>query len=191
MNSRTSSKSRSIAIGRSMTAVFKRSAIICVLVLTGLVAPWGGASEAAGIRVHYEASFAPGTLVVHTGARKLYLVLENRQALQYPVGVGRSGKQWTGRSSISGKYIRPNWAPPEMVRRNQPDLPVLIEGGSPANPMGEAALTLSGGDYAIHGTNAPQSIGGFVSYGCIRMFNGDIVDLYRRVGVGTPVVVLH
>ena len=73
--------------------------------------------------------------------------------------------------------------------RAQPRLPILIPGGSPHNPMGAAALTLSGGEYAIHGTNAPGSIGGFVSYGCIRMYNADILDLYDRVGFGTTVVV--
>jgi lipoprotein-anchoring transpeptidase ErfK/SrfK len=86
-------------------------------------------------------------------------------------------------------HIRPNWSPPTAVRHDKPSLPDVIPGGSPANPMGVAALTLSGGQYAIHGTNAPKSIGGFVSYGCIRMFNSDITDLYARVVVGTPVVV--
>jgi lipoprotein-anchoring transpeptidase ErfK/SrfK len=71
-------------------------------------------------------------------------------------------------------------------------LPPVIPGGSPANPMGAAAMTLSGGgEYAIHGTNNPGSVGGFVSHGCIRMHNADIMDLYARVGVGTTVVVLR
>ena len=146
-------------------------------------------SSAAGKLVAFSGEFGRGTIVVRTSERRLYLVLTPGQAIRYPVGVGRAGRQWTGNSFIDGKYVRPNWSPPLDVRRDKPNLPAVIPGGSPANPMGVAALTLSGGEYAIHGTNAPESIGGFVSYGCIRMYNQDITDLYGRVGVGTPVVV--
>jgi lipoprotein-anchoring transpeptidase ErfK/SrfK len=131
----------------------------------------------------------PGTIVVRTNERKLYLVLGDGRAMRYSVGVGRVGRQWTGRSFIDGKHVRPDWSPPPDIKRDRPGLPNVIPGGSPRNPMGVAALTLNGGDYAIHGTNEPGSIGGFVSYGCIRMFNHDITDLYGRVGVGTPVIV--
>jgi len=130
-----------------------------------------------------------GTIVIHTSERRLYLVLGNGEAIRYPVGVGRAGKQWQGTSSIDGKYVRPAWAPPAEVKRDKPSLPDVIPGGSPHNPMGVAAMTLAGGEYAIHGTNQPGSIGGFVSYGCIRMYNQDIVDLFGRVSVGTTVVV--
>ena len=139
--------------------------------------------------VAFDVGVAPGTIVVRTGERRLYYVLGNGQALRYPVGVGRVGRQWSGQASIDGKYIRPDWAPPSEIKRDNPRLPDVIRGGSPRNPMGAAALTLSGGEYAIHGTNNPGSIGGFVSYGCIRMHNRDITDLYGRVGVGTPVIV--
>jgi lipoprotein-anchoring transpeptidase ErfK/SrfK len=133
---------------------------------------------------------AAGTIVVRTNERRLYLVLGNGRALRYPVGVGRAGQQWSGHAVIDGKHIRPDWqAPPEIARGNPKLAGVVIPGGSPRNPMGAAALTLSGGEYAIHGTNNPGSIGGFVSYGCIRMHNRDIIDLYGRVGVGTPVLV--
>jgi lipoprotein-anchoring transpeptidase ErfK/SrfK len=135
--------------------------------------------------------YAPGTIVVKTAERRLYLVLGNGTALRYPVGVGRRGQQWAGTAHIDGKYLRPDWSPPAAIRRDKPGLPEVIRGGSPRNPMGAAALTLSGGEYAIHGTNNARSIGGFVSYGCIRMFNADILDLYSRVRVGTPVVVLR
>jgi len=87
--------------------------------------------------------------------------------------------------------VRPAWSPPREVKRDKPSLPDVIEGGSPRNPMGAAAMTLAGGEYAIHGTNVPSSIGGFVSYGCIRMFNQDVVDLYGRVSVGTTVMVVR
>jgi lipoprotein-anchoring transpeptidase ErfK/SrfK len=133
--------------------------------------------------------YAAGTIVVRTKERRLYYVVGNGTAVRYPVGVGRAGQQWAGESHVDGKYLQPAWSPPAVVKRDKPSLPDVIPGGSPRNPMGAAAMTLAGGEYAIHGTNAPGSIGGFVSYGCIRMFNADILDLYSRVAVGTPVVV--
>jgi lipoprotein-anchoring transpeptidase ErfK/SrfK len=139
--------------------------------------------------VAFNGGASPGTIVVRTNERKLYLVLGEGRAMRYPVGVGRVGRQWAGRSYVDGKHVRPAWSPPPEIRRDSPNLPSVIPGGSPQNPMGAAALTLSGGEYAIHGTNNPGSIGGFVSYGCIRMYNQDIVDLYERVGIGTPVIV--
>ena len=148
--------------------------------------------SAAGELVAFDAGDAgvePGTIIVRTRERRLYLVLDAARALRYSVGVGRVGRQWEGDLSIAGKHIRPNWAPPPEIRRDRPSLPDMIPGGSAANPMGVAAMTLAGGDYAIHGTNAPKSIGGFVSYGCIRMYNADMTDLYDRVHVGTRVVV--
>jgi lipoprotein-anchoring transpeptidase ErfK/SrfK len=130
-----------------------------------------------------------GTIIVSTAERRLYLVLPGQRALRYAVGVGRRGHQWSGTAEIDGKFVQPNWAPPDAVRRDKPGLPKVIPGGSAANPMGAAAMTLSGGSYAIHGTNAPKSIGGLVSYGCIRMHNRDVTDLFARVRVGTRVVV--
>jgi lipoprotein-anchoring transpeptidase ErfK/SrfK len=133
--------------------------------------------------------YSPGTIVVKTGERRLYYVFDRNHALRFAVGVGRAGHTWTGRAKVEGKYIAPDWSPPDDIKREHPDLPSLIPGGSPLNPMGAAALTLRGGEYAIHGTNNPASIGGFVSYGCIRMLNRDIRTLYRMVDVGTPVIV--
>ena len=124
-----------------------------------------------------------------TNERRLYLVLDPGHAMRYPVGVGKSGKQWAGTTRIDGKYRNPAWSPPAEVKRDKPSIPDVIPGGSPHNPMGVAAMTLAGGEYAIHGTNMPGSVGGFVSYGCIRMLNPDITDLYERVSVGTTVVV--
>jgi lipoprotein-anchoring transpeptidase ErfK/SrfK len=139
--------------------------------------------------VAFPLNYSPGTIVVRTAERRLYFVEGNGYAVRYPVGVGRAGKQWAGASRIDGKYLNPAWSPPAEVRRDKPSLPAVIPGGSPHNPMGVAAMTLAGGEYAIHGTNMPGSIGGFVSYGCIRMYNQDIMDLFQRVAVGTPVVV--
>jgi lipoprotein-anchoring transpeptidase ErfK/SrfK len=134
-------------------------------------------------------SYGPGTIVIRTGERRLYYFVGAGQAIRYPVGVGRAGMQWSGTASINGKYIEPAWSAPASIRRDYRSLPSVVPGGSSHNPMGAAAMTLSGGEYAIHGTNAPGTIGGFVSHGCIRMYNQDIMDLYSRVGVGTRVVV--
>ena len=136
--------------------------------------------------------FSAGTIVVKTNERRLYYVIGDGKAIRYPVGVGRAGMAWSGTASIDGKYIKPAWSPPDMIRRENPRVPNVIPSGSASNPMGAAAMTLSGGgEYAIHGTNNPGSIGGFVSHGCIRMYNSDILDLYDRVSLGTTVVVLR
>ena len=157
------------------------------------VAPFLLASSAAharGDRVRFD-KYPAGTIVVKTNERHLYYVLGDGFALRYPVGVGKAGKAWQGDSYIEGKYIKPGWRPPEEIKHDKPSIPDLIPGGSPANPMGAAAMTIAGGEYAIHGTNNPKTIGGFVSYGCIRMYNEDIMDLYDRVSAGTKVVVLR
>ena len=164
--------------------------LVALLAAAAALLSSSGPSAAAGERVAFAAgSLATGTIVVRTGERRLYLVLDHGQALRYPVGVGREGRQWAGDSYIEAKFLAPNWSPPAEVKHDQPSLPDIIPGGSPSNPMGVAAMTLAGGQYAIYGTNAPDSIGGFVSYGCIRMYNEDIMDLYSRVKVGTAVVV--
>jgi lipoprotein-anchoring transpeptidase ErfK/SrfK len=169
-----------------MRAIFP-SLIFCAS-FPGLAA---AAQVPAQSRAAVVSGYEPGTIVVKTSARKLYFVLDNGQAITYPVGVGKVGRTWTGVAYINGKFIKPAWSPPADVRRDKPSLPDIIPGGTAENPMGAAAMTLSVDQYAIHGTNRPQSIGGFVSYGCIRMHNQDVLDLYQRVKVGTPVVVLR
>ena len=174
-----------------MCIEYRRIAAVSAAVVASflLFSPVGSSAFAREV-VAFSGGASPGTIVVRTSERRLYLVLGDGRAMRYPVGVGRAGRQWAGRSYIEGKYVKPAWSPPADIRRDKPGLPSVIPGGSPSNPMGAAALTLSGGgNYAIHGTNNPGSIGGFVSYGCIRMYNQDIVDLYGRVGVGTPVIV--
>ncbi len=166
---------RITTLAATLSALFIGSAAPQVAHANPSMVPFGG--------------YTPGTVVVRTNARRLYLVVDTAHALSYPVGVGRAGKQWQGVSHIDGKYVEPAWSPTAEVKRDNPSLPDVIPGGSPRNPMGVAALTLAGTEYAIHGTNMPGSIGGFVSYGCIRMYNQDITDLFGRVGVGTTVVV--
>jgi lipoprotein-anchoring transpeptidase ErfK/SrfK len=154
-------------------------------------AVWIGGSVLVEAReiVPFDAGVAPGTVVVRTQERRLYYVRGDGTALRYRVAVGRPGKQWFGSAAIAGKYVRPAWSPPDEVRRDNPSLPDVIPSGSPSNPMGAAALVLNRDEYAIHGTNRPDSIGSFASYGCIRMLNDDVMDLFQRVTVGTPVVV--
>jgi lipoprotein-anchoring transpeptidase ErfK/SrfK len=168
-----------------------RGKFLIAAVLSGAVCSLALApkAQAHGTPVTMKETFMPGTIVVRTNERALYLVTGINQAIRYPVGVGRAGKQWSGESFIDAKYIRPDWAPPAVVRQDHPNLPKVIKGGTAGNPMGAAAMSLAGGEYAIHGTNQPGSIGHFVSYGCIRMYNEDIQDLYSRVMVGTRVVV--
>ena len=139
--------------------------------------------------VPYVGQEPAGSIVINTKERRLYLVLADGSAIRYPVGVGRAGKQWQGRSEVDGAYVEPAWAPTDEIKRDNPDGPDLISGGASNNPMGSRALTLIGGKYAIHGTNRRESVGTYASYGCIRMFNEDIIDLFGRVGVGTTVVV--
>lgn len=166
-----------------MTTIFTRAVLFVAIVLTWALVAAAVAHSAPRDIVSFS-GYAPGTIVVKTSERRLYFVLDHYRALSFPVGVGRAGKTWTGLARVEGKYVRPAWqAPPELGGGP------VIPGGAPNNPMGEAALTLRGGEYAIHGTNRPQSIGGFVSSGCIRMYNRDIRELYRMVQVGTPVIV--
>ncbi len=162
---------------------------LAVAALAGAAAVVSTTAQARPEVVEIDGGYTPGTIVVKTSERRLYLILDSGRAMRYPVGVGRAGRQWSGTTRIDGKYLNPAWSPPDEVRRDKPNLPEVIPGGSPRNPMGVAALTLAGGAYAIHGTNVPGSIGGFVSYGCIRMLNEDIKDLYQRVPVGTQVTV--
>jgi lipoprotein-anchoring transpeptidase ErfK/SrfK len=139
--------------------------------------------------VPFGEAVAPGTILIRTAERRLYFVRGDGTAFRYRVAVGKPAKQWFGEARVDGKYVKPAWAPPAEVKRDNPRLPDVIPGGAPNNPMGLRALTLDRDEYAIHGTNRPSSIGTFASYGCIRMLNEDIVDLYDQVSVGTPVVV--
>lgn len=157
------------------------------LAATLLACAAGGASGRE--TVPFNTAVEPGTIVVRTSQRRLYFVVEKGAALSYRVAVGRYGKQWFGRAVVDGKHLKPAWAPPADVRKDNPRLPAVIPAGAPDNPMGAAALTLSGDRYAIHGTNRPDSIGTAASYGCIRMRNEDVTDLYDRVSVGTSVVI--
>ncbi len=139
--------------------------------------------------VSYTGNHAPGTIVVVSAERRLYLVLEGGKAMRYGVGVGRPGFGWTGTHTITMKQEWPDWRPPAAMLKRRPDLPRFMKGGE-ENPLGARAMYLGSSIYRIHGSNEPESIGHAVSSGCIRMLNEDVVDLYNRVKVGTRVVVL-
>jgi lipoprotein-anchoring transpeptidase ErfK/SrfK len=146
-------------------------------------------AHSAPILVGLSETFRAGTVVVRKNERMLYYVTGTGQAVRYPVRVGRVANQWTGATYITAKYTDPSCIPPASMRREKPRLPQFIPGGFSQNPMGVAAMTLSGGELAIHGTNEPNLVGHFVPYGSIRMLNEDVADLYRRVQIGTPVIV--
>lgn len=139
--------------------------------------------------VDYTGPEAPGTIVIDTPDRFLFLVEPHGKALRYGVGVGRPGFEWSGVKRISRKSEWPDWTPPAQMLMRRPDLPRHMAGG-PENPLGARALYLGSSLYRIHGTNEPSTIGHNVSSGCIRMMNDDVIDLYERVPVGTKVVVL-
>jgi lipoprotein-anchoring transpeptidase ErfK/SrfK len=138
--------------------------------------------------VFFRSSEPPGTIVIHTSERFLYIVQPNNRALRYGIGVGREGFQWSGLVKIARKAEWPDWTPPPEMIARQPYLPRFMAGG-PGNPMGARALYLGSTEYRIHGTNQPETIGSAVSSGCFRLANGDIIDLYSRVPVGTKVII--
>jgi lipoprotein-anchoring transpeptidase ErfK/SrfK len=138
--------------------------------------------------VLYRSTEAPGTIIVHTAERFLYVVQPGGRALRYGIGVGREGFQWQGLLHITRKQEWPDWTPPSEMIARQPYLPRFMAGG-PGNPMGARALYLGETVYRIHGTNQPKTIGTSVSSGCFRLVNGDVIDLYDRIPVGTKVIV--
>lgn len=138
--------------------------------------------------VDYSGGQKPGTVIIDTPSRYLYLVEGNGTARRYGVGVGRPGFEWAGAHTVTRKAEWPDWRPPAEMRQRQPGLPKFMPGG-PANPLGARAMYLGSTLYRIHGSNQPWSIGRAVSSGCIRMRNEDAIDLYSRVQVGTKVVV--
>ena len=138
--------------------------------------------------VFYRTTATPGTIVISTSEKFLYLVLGDNRALRYGIGVGRQGFQWSGMVKVTRKTEWPDWTPPPEMIQRQPYLPRFMAGG-PGNPMGARALYLGATVYRIHGTNQPETIGQAISSGCFRLANGDIVDLYEHAPVGTKVIV--
>ena len=138
--------------------------------------------------VFFRTKEAPGTIIIDTQDRFLYLIQPGNRALRYGIGVGREGFQWSGLQKISRKQEWPDWRPPPEMITRQPYLPRFMAGG-PGNPLGARAMYLGATVYRIHGTNQPQTIGHAVSSGCFRLVNEDVIDLYNRVPMGTRVII--
>ena len=154
---------------------------------------FGGSSYSNAISrttVSYPGNHAPGTIIVNTTERRLYLVQGGGQALRYGIGVGRVGFTWAGTTSVVAKKEWPNWTPPSQMLRRRPDLPRFMKGGED-NPLGARAMYLGSSLYRIHGSNEPETIGQAVSSGCFRLLNDDVIDLYGRVRVGAKVIVMR
>lgn len=147
-----------------------------------------GSSPIPRQTVGFQSNYAPGTIVVNTAERRLYLVQPGGSALRYGIGVGRDGFRWGGVHRVTAKKEWPSWTPPAQMLRRRPDLPRHMEGG-PDNPLGARAIYLGSTLYRIHGSNEPETIGQAVSSGCFRMTNEDVTDLYNRVAVGATVIV--
>ncbi len=139
--------------------------------------------------VEYNGGEKAGTIIIDTPRRFLFLIQPGGRAIRYGIGVGRPGFSWAGVKQVSAKREWPDWRPPEQMLQRRPDLPHYMAGG-PDNPLGARALYLGSSLYRIHGSNEPWTIGQAVSSGCIRMRNEDVIDLYKRVGIGTKVVVI-
>ena len=139
--------------------------------------------------VRYDSKYAPGTIVINTTERRLYLVQGGGSALRWGIGVGRAGFQWKGTHKITAKKENPDWTPPPEMIARQKDVPRHMKGGDPANPLGTHAMYLGSTLYRIHGSPDADSVGEAESSGCFRMRNVDVADLYKRVPVGTTVVV--
>jgi lipoprotein-anchoring transpeptidase ErfK/SrfK len=155
---------------------------------SGFGAGGGGTGPIPRTMVAYNSGYAPGSIVVDTHERRLYLITARGEALRYGIGVGRDGFRWGGVHRVSAKKEWPSWTPPSQMLARRPDLPRHMNGG-PDNPLGARAIYLGSTLYRIHGSNEPETIGQAVSSGCFRMVNDDVIDLYNRVRVGTTVYV--
>lgn len=176
-----------------MTTLNSRTGLVPVMFAFVVIAASLAAiapASAAWHDVSFSSAYPPGEIIIRQHERALYFTEGDGRAIRYPIAIGKRGMAWLGEASVEGKYLAPDWSPPEVVAHDHPNLPHFIPGGSPHNPMGVAAITLSRYQVAIHGTTRAmrRSIGTAASYGCIRMYNEDVEDLYQRVSIGTPVL---
>jgi lipoprotein-anchoring transpeptidase ErfK/SrfK len=148
----------------------------------------GGSGPIPRQRVSFDARYKPGTIVINTRERRLYLVTGQGEALRYGIGVGRDGFRWRGTHRVTAKREWPGWTPPPQMLRREPRLPRFMPGGED-NPLGARALYLGSTLYRIHGSNEAETIGTAVSSGCFRLTNEDVIHLYDRVKVGATVIV--
>ncbi len=146
----------------------------------------GGSSRSV---VGFSKRHSPRQIIVSFGDRRLYYVTRRGEAISYPIAIPKGSARWAGVHRITSKRVNPSWVPTPTMRRENPRLPSYVPGGHPRNPLGVRALYIGSTMYRIHGTDAPWQIGDAVSSGCIRMYNNHVIDLYRRVPVGTKVTV--
>ena len=164
---------------------FKRFMSVGVFLLfLALDAP--GPASAWASQAGMPSDYEIGSIIIDTKDHQLLFVRGNYDIVVYPIAVGRQGRKWTGTTEISRKVLHPAWAPPPIIRKDNPKLPALVKAG-PTNPVGVAVLVLGDGTYGIHGTNRDETIGTDASYGCFRMHNADILALFKMVGIGTKV----
>ena len=165
-----------------------KNAIIKALASVALAAV--PAPSVPGQLVGFETGYPPGAIFISQSERTLYFVMDARKAMAYPVAVPKPGKEWSGAARVAAKFVEPAWSPPDVVMRDHSGIADVVPGGSPQNPMGERAILLDRDEIAIHGTTRAMraSIGRAASYGCIRMRNEDVIDLYNRVAIGAPVI---
>ena len=154
-------------------------------------ASWFGSGGANSVsdrqEVAFSSKYSPGQIIVSFGDRRLYHVVGKGRAISYPIAVPKAEARWQGIQLVTSKRVNPTWTPTADMRRENPKLPPMVQGGDPRNPLGVRALYLGSTLYRIHGTDAPWTIGQNVSKGCIRMHNEHVIELYNRVGVGTKV----
>jgi lipoprotein-anchoring transpeptidase ErfK/SrfK len=182
---------RSVSCRASLSSIIFKNRF-GISVAAGLGILLAAAETQAREFVAFSQTYPSGTIIIKQSERKLYFTTGPGTAVRYPIAIGRAGKAWLGETFVQGKSIAPTWEAPWVVRRDHPQFTSAIPGGSARNPMGAAAITLGLSEVAIHGTTASmrRSVGTAASYGCIRMYNEDVVDLFNRVGIGTPVVAI-
>ncbi len=151
----------------------------------------GGGWQSGRQEIGFSPKYGRGTIIVSFADRRLYYVHKKGAALSYPIGVPTGKASWAGTLRVSRKAVNPGWTPTASMRRENPKLPYHVKGGDPRNPLGVRALYLGNTLYRIHGTDAPWTIGQIVTSGCIRLYNNDVIDLYKRARVGTRVIVTN
>lgn len=180
-----------LRIARVLPVIIASLAILTAAPAAQAQTMWGGTSEWGGGRqtVTFPKKYSPGQIIVSFGDRRLYKVISRGRALSYPIAIPREDARWEGVTSVSMKRQNPAWRPTASMLRKNPRLPSWVPGGHPMNPLGVRALYLGSSAYRIHGTDAPWTIGTAASSGCIRMYNDDVIDLYKRTRVGARVTV--
>lgn len=188
-------------IGVGMTFNRSRFAGIAIA-LAAVIAPvsgaqaqsfgsWFGSGGANSVsdrqEVAFNSNYGPGQIIVSFGDRRLYHVVAKGRAISYPIAVPKAEARWQGIQIVTSKRVNPTWTPTAEMRRENPKLPAVVQGGDPRNPLGVRALYLGSTLYRIHGTDAPWTIGQNVSRGCIRMHNEHVIELYNKVNTGTKV----